>query len=239
MSHLTQMAGLTVQNFVSAAVGIAVAIAVIRGLVRRESPTIGNFWVDLTRSVTRVLLPLAHHLRPRLCRARHGAEPARRRPRRPRSAAPSRQIYRGPVASQEAIKELGTNGGGPMNANSAHPYENPSGLTNLLEMWALLMIPFALTFTFGRLAKDTARAGCFSPRCSSSGSARREPRRRSSCTETRRYMQPAETWKAKRCASAQQHLACSRRARPALRPARSSPPTTASHRSAAPFRSST
>jgi potassium-transporting ATPase potassium-binding subunit len=153
MSHLTQMAGLTVQNFVSAAVGIAVAIALIRGLVRHKSPTIGNFWVDLTRSVTRVLLPLAVILA--LAFAGLGMVQSLRGPAEAKTLNGAvQEIYRGPVASQEAIKELGTNGGGPMNANSAHPYENPSGLTNLLEMWALLLIPFALTFTFGRLAKD-------------------------------------------------------------------------------------
>ena len=153
MSHLTQMAGLTVQNFVSAAVGIAVAVAVIRGLVRRKSSTIGNFWVDLTRSVTRVLLPLAVVFA--LAFAGLGMVQSLRGPAEASTLSGAvQEIYRGPVASQEAIKELGTNGGGPLNANSAHPYENPSGLTNLLEMWALLMIPFALTFTFGRLAKD-------------------------------------------------------------------------------------
>jgi K+-transporting ATPase ATPase A chain len=153
MSHLTQMAGLTVQNFVSAAVGIAVAIAVIRGLVRRKSPTIGNFWVDLTRSVTRVLLPLSVVFA--LAFAGLGVVQSLRAPAEASTLGGAvQEIYRGPVASQEAIKELGTNGGGPVNANSTHPYENPSGLTNLLEMWALLLIPFALTFTFGRLAKD-------------------------------------------------------------------------------------
>ncbi len=153
MSHLTQMAGLTVQNFVSAAVGIAVAIAVIRGLVRRKSPTIGNFWVDLTRSVTRVLLPLAIVFA--LAFAGLGMVQSLRAPAEATTLGGTvQQIYRGPVASQEAIKELGTNGGGHVSANSAHPYENPTGLTNLLEMWALLMIPFALTFTFGKLAKD-------------------------------------------------------------------------------------
>ncbi len=153
MSHLTQMAGLTVQNFVSAAVGISVAIALVRGLVRRGSETIGNFWVDLTRSVTRVLLPLALVLA--LAMAGLGVIQTLDGPAQATTVeGATQEIYRGPVASQEAIKELGTNGGGPMNANSAHPYENPSGLTNLLQMWAILIIPFALTFAFGRLAKD-------------------------------------------------------------------------------------
>jgi K+-transporting ATPase ATPase A chain len=153
ISHLTQMAGLTVQNFVSAAVGIAVAIALVRGITRPRSETIGNFWVDLTRSTTRILLPLALLLAFAL--AGLGVVQTLSGPAHAQTVAGAAQaIYRGPVASQEAIKELGTNGGGPMNANSAHPFENPTGLTNLLEMWALLAIPFALTFTFGRLVGD-------------------------------------------------------------------------------------
>ena len=153
MSHLTQMAGLTVQNFVSAAVGISVAIALVRGITRRRSETIGNFWVDLTRSTTRILLPLALLLA--LAFAGLGIVQTLSGPAEAHTVAGATQeIFRGPVASQEAIKELGTNGGGPLNANSAHPFENPSGLTNLLEMWALLMIPFALTYAFGRLVGD-------------------------------------------------------------------------------------
>jgi K+-transporting ATPase ATPase A chain len=153
MSHLTQMAGLTVQNFASAAVGIAVAIALVRGIARRRSETIGNFWVDLTRSTTRILLPLALVLAFAL--AGLGVVQTLGGPSEAHTVAGAAQsIYRGPVASQEAIKELGTNGGGPLNANSAHPFENPSGLTNLLEMWALLAIPFALAFAFGRLVGD-------------------------------------------------------------------------------------
>ena len=153
MSHFTQMAGLTVQNFVSAAVGIAVAIALVRGITRRRSETIGNFWVDLTRSTTRILLPLALVLAVALAglgvvQTLHGPADAHT------VAGATQAIFRGPVASQEAIKELGTNGGGPLNANSARPFENPSGLTNLLEIWALLAIPFALTFAFGRLVGD-------------------------------------------------------------------------------------
>jgi K+-transporting ATPase ATPase A chain len=150
MSHLTQMVGLTVQNFVSAAVGIAVAVALVRGLVRRRSETIGNFWVDLTRSTTRVLLPLATVLALVLIsqgavQTLHGAVHATT------VEGASQVIWRGPVGSQESIKELGTNGGGPANANSAHPFENPTGFTNLFEMLALLGIPFALTYAFGRL----------------------------------------------------------------------------------------
>ena len=150
MSHLTQMAGLTVQNFASAAVGIAVAVALIRGLTRRRSATIGNFWVDLVRGVTRVLLPLSVLVA--LLLASQGAVQSLRGPAEATTVEGAAQsIYRAPVASQEAIKELGTNGGGIANANSAHPFENPTAFTNLVEILALLLIPFALTYAFGRL----------------------------------------------------------------------------------------
>ena len=150
MSHLTQMAGLTVQNFASAAVGIAVAMALVRGLVRRRSDTIGNFWADLTRTTTRVLLPLSIVLA--LLFASQGVVQSLRGPAHATTVQGTTQtIWRGPVASQEAIKELGTNGGGPANANSAHPFENPTPFTNFFQMLALLAIPFALTYAFGRL----------------------------------------------------------------------------------------
>ncbi len=150
MSHLTQMLGLAVQNFVSAAVGIAVAIALVRGLVRRRSATIGNFWVDLTRALTRVLVPLAFvaalvMVSRGVVQNLGGATAART------LEGAEQLIPGGPVASQEAIKLLGTNGGGFYNANSAHPFENPDGLTNLLQVFLVLLIPFALTYTFGSL----------------------------------------------------------------------------------------
>jgi potassium-transporting ATPase potassium-binding subunit len=153
MSHLTQMAGLAVQNFASAAVGIAVAVALVRGIVRRRSETIGNFWVDLTRTTTRVLVPIAAVVALLLVsqgvvQTLHGSVDATT------VQGATQSIYRAPVASQEAIKELGTNGGGIANANSAHPFENPTPFTNLVELWAILAIPFALTFTFGRLVGD-------------------------------------------------------------------------------------
>ena len=130
MSHLTQMAGLTVQNFVSAAVGISVAIAFVRGLVRRQSETIGNFWVDLVRTTTRVLLPLAFVVA--LLLVSQGVVQTLRGPATAQTLeGASQEIYRAPVASQEAIKELGTNGGGIANANSAHPFENPTGVHEL------------------------------------------------------------------------------------------------------------
>jgi potassium-transporting ATPase potassium-binding subunit len=150
MSHLTQMAGLTVQNFASAAVGMAVAVALVRGLTRRRSETIGNFWADLTRITIRVLLPLSLALA--LVLASQGAVQTLRGSAEARTVEGATQtIYRGPVASQESIKELGTNGGGIVNANSAHPFENPTAFTNLLENWALLAIPFALAYAFGLL----------------------------------------------------------------------------------------
>ncbi len=153
MSHLTQMAGLTVQNFASAAVGMAVAVALIRGIVRRRQATIGNFWVDLVRGVTRILLPLAFVFA--IVLAGLGVVQTLDGPATVHTVAgPSQTIYRGPIASQEAIKELGTNGGGITNANAAHPFENPTGLTDFLEVLALLVIPFALTDTFGRMARD-------------------------------------------------------------------------------------
>lgn len=153
MGHLVQMAGLAVQNFVSAAVGLAVAIAFIRGLVRRRSDTLGNFWVDLTRAVTRILLPLA--VVGAVVLASQGVVQNLSGFREVTTVEGATQLIPGgPVASQEVIKELGTNGGGFYNANSAHPFENPNGLTNLLEMFLILVIPFALTYTFGRMAGD-------------------------------------------------------------------------------------
>ena len=154
MSYLTQMAGLTVQNFLSAASGIVVAIALIRGLARHSCATIGNLWVDMTRAVLYLLLPLALLLA--LLLVSQGVI---------QNFSPYKNVTTlearvqtlpmGPVASQESIKELGTNGGGFFNANSAHPYENPSALTNLLEMLAILVIPAGLTYTFGRMVGDT------------------------------------------------------------------------------------
>ncbi len=151
MSHLTQMAGLAVQNFVSAAVGLTVAIALIRGLTRHRAGTIGNFWVDLTRAITRILLPFAFVfalvlVSQGVIQNFHGFTNATT------VEGTSQQVPGGPLASQESIKELGTNGGGSLNANSAHPFENPSGLTNFVEIFLLLVIPFSLAWTFGKMA---------------------------------------------------------------------------------------
>ena len=153
MSHLTQMVGLTVQNFASAAVGLAVAVALIRGLVRRRTGTIGNFWVDLVRGSLRVLLPLAFvsalvMVSQGVVQNTHGFTQATTIEGR------AQRIPGGPIASQEAIKEAGNNGGGPYNANSAHPFENPNPITNWLQMYLILVLPFSLPFAFGKLAKD-------------------------------------------------------------------------------------
>ncbi len=151
MSYLTQMAGLTVQNFVSAATGIAVLLALTRGIARRTSQTIGNFWVDLVRSTVHVLLPLSVVLA--LVLAGEGVVQTFKGAEAVTTLEGVEQIIPlGPAASQIAIKQLGTNGGGFYNANSAHPLENPTPLTNFLEMLSLLLIPAALVFTYGRMA---------------------------------------------------------------------------------------
>jgi K+-transporting ATPase ATPase A chain len=178
MSYLTQMVGLAYHNFVSAAVGIALAIAFIRGIVRTEKKTIGNFWVDLTRGTLWLLLPMCfvyalllvsqgvvQNLRPydtvKLVEPQHvpkiGAD---RQPVLGRDGKPvmdtvtDQTIAQGPVASQEAIKMLGTNGGGFFNANSSHPFENPTPLSNYLELLSIFAIPAGLTYTLGRMTKS-------------------------------------------------------------------------------------
>jgi K+-transporting ATPase ATPase A chain len=183
MSYLTQMAALAVQNFLSAATGLAVAFALARGFARRSAAGIGNFWVDLTRGTLYVLLPLSavlcvalmgqgvvqtfsahretHLLEPltysaaRVDAAGNVLKDPRGNPVTDEKKAATQSISLGPVASQEAIKMLGTNGGGFFNANSAHPYENPTPLSNFLEMIAMLLIPAALCFAFGRIVGDT------------------------------------------------------------------------------------
>ena len=153
MSVLTQMIGLTVQNFVSAAVGIAVAVVLMRGLIRRRSSTVGSFWVDLVRTVTRILLPIS--IVAALILVSMGVIQDLTAPVTVHTLAGAHQtLTTGALGSQEAIKDLGTNGGGPTNANSANPFENPTGFTNLFEIWLLLVIPFSLPWTFGRLCKD-------------------------------------------------------------------------------------
>jgi potassium-transporting ATPase potassium-binding subunit len=160
MSYLTQMLALAVQNFLSAATGIAVAFALIRGFARHSAQTIGNFWVDVYRITVYLLLPLSFVFALVLVsqgviqnflpyQAVTTLEPTNF------EAMRTQTLPMGPVASQEAIKMLGTNGGGFLNANSAHPYENPNALTNFLEMLAIFLIPAALVYAFGRAVGDT------------------------------------------------------------------------------------
>ncbi len=157
LGHLVQMAGLAVQNFLSAAVGIAVAVALIRGFTRNGTDRLGNFWVDLVRAVIRVLLPLSAVLAVLLVLG--GVVQNLVGPHEITTLAGARQqLLGGPVASQEAIKELGTNGGGFFNANSAHPLENPNPWTNYLQIVAILLIPFALVSAFGKLVGDRKQA---------------------------------------------------------------------------------
>jgi potassium-transporting ATPase potassium-binding subunit len=150
MGHLVQMSGLAVQNFLSAAVGIAVAVALVRGFARSQTDQLGNFWVDLVRIVVRILLPLS--VVAAIVLIAGGAVQNLSAGRDVHSLAGATQhLTGGPVASQEAIKELGTNGGGFYNANSAHPFENPTTWTNWLEIFLLLVISFSLPRTFGRM----------------------------------------------------------------------------------------
>jgi potassium-transporting ATPase potassium-binding subunit len=165
MSYLTQMVALTVQNFVSAATGIALLILIIRGFARHSAKTLGNFWVDLTRSTLYILLPLAlvlalmlisqgviqnfsPYVSVQLVQPAMTADSAA-------TKVTEQVIAMGPVASQIAIKQLGTNGGGFFNVNSAHPYENPTPLSNFLEMLSILLIAAALCYTYGKMVGDT------------------------------------------------------------------------------------
>jgi K+-transporting ATPase ATPase A chain len=160
MSHFSQMAGLTVQNFVSAATGIAIAMALTRAFARSKAATVGNFWVDLTRATLYVLLPLA--LVVALVFVAMGL---------PQTLAPSmtaatldggqQVIALGPVASQEAIKQLGTNGGGFFNVNAAHPFENPTALSSLLNIFAMLCVSSALVYAFGQMVGDRRQGWAF------------------------------------------------------------------------------
>ena len=182
MSYLTQMLGLAVQNFLSAATGLAVVIALIRGFARHSASTIGNFWADLTRSTLYILLPGAllvavvfmsqgviqnfdgykdvhtvqatTYQQPKLDAKGNPVKDAKGNVVQENVTTSTQTLPMGPVASQEAIKQLGTNGGGFMNANSAHPYENPTPLSNLFQMLAILVIPVALCYTFGEMVGD-------------------------------------------------------------------------------------
>jgi K+-transporting ATPase ATPase A chain len=153
MSYLTQMAGLTVHNFVSAATGIALAIALIRGFARHSARTIGNFWVDMTRTVLYVLLPISIVVG--LFFVWQGMPQNLNAYTEVTTLEGAKQVIaQGQVASQEVIKLMGTNGGGFFNANSAHPYENPNALTNFVQMVLIFSIGAALNNVFGRMGKE-------------------------------------------------------------------------------------
>ena len=154
MSHLVQMAGLAVQNFVSAATGVALALPMVRAFSRSGSATVGNFWADLTRATLYVFLPLAivvafAYILTGLPQTLLGSVDATT------LEGAKQTLALGPVASQEAIKQLGTNGGGFFNSNAAHPFENATALSNVISIWAMLVVSAALTFTFGRMVGDT------------------------------------------------------------------------------------
>ena len=154
LSYFVQMAALAVQNFASAAAGIAVAIALIRGFARQERRTVGNFWVDVTRATVYVLLPIS--VIGGLAMVSMGVVQNLNPYTEVVTLEGARQtIAQGPVASQEVIKQLGTNGGGFFNTNAAHPFENPTPLSNLLSMFLIFVIPGALTYTFGKMVGDT------------------------------------------------------------------------------------
>jgi len=153
LSHLTQMTGLTVQQFVSAAAGMAVMAALIRGLSRAGQRTVGNFWVDMIRTTVRILVPIAFVfaivlVATGVIQNTHGFTEVHT------VSGATQQIPGGPNASMESIKQLGTNGGDFFNVNSAHPFSNPTKFSDFIEMYAILIIPFALAFTFGRMVKD-------------------------------------------------------------------------------------
>jgi potassium-transporting ATPase potassium-binding subunit len=154
MSYFTNMIGLATHNFFSAAVGIAAAIAFVRGFARHSAETLGNFWVDLTRCTVYILLPLSVAGALLLC-SQGVIQNFHPYAKSATVEGPVQTIPQGPIASQEAIKELGTNGGGFLNANSSHPYENPTPFSNFLEMLFIFLIPAGLTYTFGKMVKDT------------------------------------------------------------------------------------
>jgi K+-transporting ATPase ATPase A chain len=154
LSYFVQMAGLTVHNFLSAAAGLGIAVALVRGFARHSVQTIGNFWADMTRATLYILLPISIVAALVLCsqgviQNLHGYTAVTT------LEGAKQTIAQGPVASQEAIKMLGTNGGGFFNANSAHPFENPTPFTNMFQMFLIFLIPGALTYTFGRMVRDT------------------------------------------------------------------------------------
>ena len=244
MSYLTEMVGLATHNFWSAAAGIVVAVALIRGIKRTSFGTIGNFWVDMTRTLLYVLLPaciiyallLVWQGVPQNLHAYTVAHPLEQ-------PTQTQTIGQGPVASQEAIKMLGTNGGGFFNANSAHPYENPTPFSNFLQILSIFIIPAGLTYTLGRMTGSpghgwavfaamyrAVRGRLHRLLLGRVAAAPADSRRRS-----RRAPQPrpAATWRARRCATASPRARSSPPSPPTPVAARSTACTTASLRWAA------
>ena len=231
MSYFSQMMALAIHNFFSSAVGIAVAIAFVRGFSRHSSKTLGSFWVDLTRAIVYVLLPLC--IVGALLLVSQGViQNFDAYTKGTTLEGAVQTIPQGPVASQEAIKMIGTNGGGFFNANSAHPFENPTPLSNFLQMLFIFLIPAGLTYTFGKMVKDTRQGWALFAAMTRSFPGRRvrdvpgraggqsEPRQAGRRDRRHRRRSRAATWKAKKCASAS----------PTPRSSRWSPPTPAAAR---------
>ena len=250
MSYLVQMAGLTVHNFVSAATGIALAVALVRGFARRSARGIGNFWVDLTRCTLYILLPISIVVG--LFFVWQGMPQNLGAYTEATTLEGAKQVIaQGPVASQEVIKMLGTNGGGFFNTNSAHPFENPNAITNFVQIVLIFSLGASLTNVFGRMVGDQrqgwavfGRDGRAVPgrrdrRLLGRGGRQSRHRRRSASTPAPRRCRPAATWRARRSASASPTPRCSPSSPPTPRAAPSTPCTTASRRSAGWSRCST
>ena len=235
LSYLVQMLGLTHQNFLSAATGIVLAVALIRGFARASLRTIGNFWVDITRCTLYILLPIC--IVYALFLVWQGM---------PQTLGPyvdattlegaKQTIAVGPVASQIAIKMLGTNGGGFFNANAAHPFENPTALSNFVQMISIFALGAALTNVFGRMVGDQRQGWAILAVMGIlfiAGVIVATGRKRTATTPSPRSASPAEIWRARRFASASWPRRCSPSSRPPRRAARSMPCTIPSPRSAA------
>ncbi len=232
MSYLVQMAGLTVHNFLSAATGIALAMALIRGFARRSAKTVGNFWVDMTRCTLYILLPICIVVG--LVLVWQGVPQNLAAYTDATTLEGGKQVIaQGPVASQEVIKMLGTNGGGFFNANSAHPFENPTALTNLIQILLIFSIGAALTNVFGRMVGDQRQGWAIfavmavlflvGTAVALLVGSRRQPAARPPAAS---ISSPA-TWRARRSASASPTRRCSRRSPPTPPAAPSTPCMTA------------
>jgi K+-transporting ATPase ATPase A chain len=229
MSQLSQMLGLTANNFLDAAVATALAIAVIRGLTRRASQTIGNFWVDLTRATLYLYLPLSIVVV--LSYVALGIPQTLQASVEATTLEGAKQpIALGPVASHEAINLIGTNGGGFFSANPAHPFENPNVWSNMLQAWSMLVVPVALVFAFGRLVRDPRQGRALLATMAIffllglSALGRRAPAIR--CLRRLASTRRSAIWKARSCASVRRRLPCSPPRRLGPAPGRRTRPTT-------------